>query len=172
MWHRPSYVWRLANGLFDICGVSFTISEVHKYNPARHVPEVHGTLTMAAHLPIDEIEERVRSHLSTGRSLTLQSPEQGVGEQAVPKGRALESRLVLGTCRHDDLTLPPDNLQGSADHCLVVGLQIPRERMPPEWQKSSQRNARLLAVLSNSDLISARGTPVAGIRPAFVSWAM
>ena len=57
---------------------------MHQDDPPRHLPEHHRSLTVAAHLPVDVVVQRVDSDLALVRRLTLQPPQQGIGESPCP----------------------------------------------------------------------------------------
>ena len=59
---------------------------MHQNDPPGHLPEHHRSLPIAAHLPVDVVEQRVDRHLALVGRLALEPPEQCVGEKPVPHG--------------------------------------------------------------------------------------
>src|SRR5262249_26534016 len=99
---------------------------VHQYNPPGHLSEHHRPLPGAAHLPVDEIEQRVDRDLPVLGRLSLKAAQHRIREGAVPDLGRFEGGLKRRTGRHDQLALPLDRLEGPLDDLLVVGTALRR----------------------------------------------
>ena len=137
---------------------------MHQHDAALQVPEELGTLAVTAYFSVDEIVKGRNRDLAIGDGFAAKPAKEGMGEQAVTYGGVFVGTLARVAGGVDHFPLALHDMQGAFDDApIVVALTLRGVRIPPLWQKSSQRHTCLLLVRSNNPFNVLSGTAVCGI---------